>query len=457
MIKKTAAILIIDDDEDVLITAKMILRNHFKEILTASSPKQLESLLQKQEVNIIVLDMNFKAGATSGNEGLFWLGRIKSINPQIDVIMNTAYGDIQLAVECMKQGAIDFLVKPWEKEKLLATVNTVYQLQQAEKKVNKLEESRLVLNNDIEKDLGEMIGRSQAIKDVFRTIKKVAQTDANILILGENGTGKELVARAIHKYSNRRNNDFVKVDLGALSGSLFESELFGHVKGAFTDAKSDRAGRIEVADEGTLFLDEIGNITLAHQAKLLTVLQNREVTRVGATKPTRIDVRLISATNKHIPEMVPSEIFRQDLLYRINTVEINLPPLRDRDGDIELLANHFLEAYAQKYEKPSLTIHNNTLGKLEEYDWPGNVRELQHAVERAVIMSDGKSIQPEDLLVKPSQKKKVNNDSLKVEDLEKQAILQAIEKYKGNLTRAAGELGMGRSTLYRKMERYNMN
>ncbi len=453
--KSKGSILIVDDDEDVLITARMILRSEFTEILTENSPKKLESLLKSKDVDVVILDMNFKTGATSGNEGLFWLRKIKEINESIMVIMNTAYGDIQLAVECMKKGATDFMVKPWEKEKLLTTVKNIFQLRKSERKIDKLEARQAVLDNDIEKDFGEMIGKSKAMQDVFDTISQVAATDANVLILGENGTGKELAARAIHRLSKRKKMPFIKADLGALSETLFESELFGHKKGAFTDAKENRIGRFEVADGGTLFLDEIGNTSANQQTKLLSVLQSREVTSVGSNKPVAIDIRLVSATNKPIHELAKNEDFRQDLLYRINTIEIELPPLRSRVEDIPLLADHFIKQYSSKYDKGELEINPEALKKLGRYDWPGNIRELQHAIERAVIMAKSGKIEAEDFIIK-QQSVKPNLESLNVTDIEQTAIEKAIEKHHGNLTKAAQELGMGRSTLYRKMEKYGL-
>ncbi|ELR73918.1 Two-component system response regulator [Fulvivirga imtechensis AK7] len=455
MSKRKGSILIVDDDEDVLITARMILRNHFEQVQTATSPKNLESLIRNNDLDIIILDMNFKTGATSGNEGLFWLRKIRSLDASIHIIMNTAYGDIQLAVECMKEGAIDFLVKPWEREKLLATVINVYELKQSKRQISHLQNTQKTLSEDVHKAKGQLIGSSPTMQAVYTSIEKVAKTDANVLILGENGTGKELVARAIHQASGRANHAFIKVDLGALTDSLFESELFGHKKGAFTDAKEDRAGRFEIADKGTLFLDEIGNISLAQQAKLLSVLQNRQVARIGDNKLLPIDIRVVCATNKDIYEMVEVESFRQDLLYRINTVEIELPPLRERKEDIEELAKHFLSVYCRKYEKDELKLAQNTVKKLQNYPWPGNVRELQHAVERAVIMSTQHVLDPADFLIKKTTTAS-SVKSLNVEDIEKNAIVQAIEKCNGNLTSAARELGLGRSTLYRKIEKYGL-
>ncbi len=454
--KKKGNILIVDDDEDVLITARMILRGHFEKVQVESSPKKLESMLKAGDIDIIILDMNFKTGATSGNEGLFWLRRIRELDPEVHVIMNTAYGDIQLAVECMKDGATDFLVKPWEQEKLLSTVKNVFELKQSRKEITRLEGASQTLAKDLEKVHGELIGSSPAMQQVFESIGKVAGTDADVLILGENGTGKELVARAIHNSSRRADKPFVKVDLSSLTESLFESEMFGHKKGAFTDAREDRVGRFEVADGGTLFLDEIGNIPMSLQSKLLSVLQNRQFSKVGDHRTIPVDIRLICATNKSIHRMVEEERFREDLLYRINTIEIELPPLADRSGDILTLTRHFMKVYGKKYEKPGLKLSKDTLKKLENYAWPGNVRELQHAVERAVIMTGSDTLAPEDFLIRKPVKASPQNRSLNVEEVEKQVIQEALEKYKGNLTQAAKELGMGRSTLYRKLTRYGL-
>lgn len=455
---KKGHIVIIDDDEDVLITAKMILRNHFETVHTLTSPKTLESFLKANDIDIIILDMNFQTGATTGNEGLFWLRKIKELGEHIHVIMNTAYGDIQLAVECMKEGAIDFLVKPWEKEKLLTTAINVRSIKESKKKIDHLDNTRMTLESDIQKEMGALVGQSIAMTKVYETIQKVAATDANVLIMGENGTGKELVARAIHQLSKRNKKNFIKVDLGSLSETLFESELFGHNKGAFTDAKNDRMGRIEIAHEGSLFLDEIGNIEAKQQASLLSVLQNRQITRVGANKPIDVDIRLICATNKDIGCMVDREEFRQDLLYRINTVELELPPLRERDGDIEILALHFLKEYAKKYDKPIDEISKEAMEKMKGYAWPGNVRELQHSIERAVIMSDSEVLTADDFMIKDKKSKAsaAAPTSLKVEDMEKEAILKAIDKHNGNLSSAAKTLGFGRSTLYRKMSKYGI-
>lgn len=458
MIKK-GRILVIDDDEDVLTTARMILRPYYEKVRVESNPNAILKILEQEEFDIIILDMNYKTGATSGNEGLFWLNELKKKNQELSVIMNTAYGDISLAVECMKAGAVDFLVKPWEKEKLLTTVKNIYELQRQKNQIKKLEEREKVLNYDISKASGDLIGRSNAIKKVFEAIDKVAATDANVLILGENGTGKELVARAIHARSKRRDKPFIKVDLGAMTPTLFESELFGHTKGAFTDAREDRAGRFELADSGSLFLDEIGNIPLSLQSKLLSVLQNRQISKVGSHRIKDIDIRLISATNKAIHGLASKEEFRQDLLYRINTIEIILPPLRERKEDIPLLINHFIKIYSTKYEKENFKIPSDIMEKLVEYAWPGNVRELQHSVERAIIMSDKATLEVGDFIPvinKKILKTSIENEVFNVEDLEKNAILNALDKAKGNLTKASDLLGIGRSTLYRKMEKYGL-
>ena len=453
--KKTGHILIVDDDQDVLFTARTILKREYPKVSVESSPNRLETLLRKEDIDVVILDMNFKAGVTSGNEGLFWLKKIKEIDSTVHVILNTAYGDINLAVQSMKEGATDFLVKPWEKEKLLTTVANVFELRQSGKKIKKLQATETALTEDIASVYSDLIFQSPRMIQVMETIKKVAQTDASVLILGENGTGKEVVARTIHRLSHRHKKAMIKVDLGALAESLFESELFGHKKGAFTDAKEDRTGRFEIADGGTIFLDEIGNLSLATQVKLLSVLQNRQFTPLGSSKSYDFDTRVISATNQPLYEMVSNGDFRQDLLYRINVVEIELPPLRNPKEDIPLLANHYLDIYAQKYQRPGLKIEDRCLSQLSGYPWPGNIRELQHAVERAVIMASSRVLKSDDfLLSKPTRA--VPKDSLNMEDVEKEAILKAIEKYDGNLSKASEELGMGRTTLYRKIKKYGL-
>lgn len=457
MSKRQGKILIIDDDKDVLYTAKMILKPIYETVITEDTPNRIESLLSKDYYDVILLDMNFKPGATEGNEGLYWLKQIRKINPETNVVLNTAYGDINLAVQAMKEGAIDFLIKPWEKEKLISTVNTIYKLSRSKKEAIKFKSKQEILSKDINKNYEDFIAQSKAMKPVLEMIDKVSTTDANVLILGENGTGKELIARTIHQKSKRHKETFMSVDIGSLTSSLFESELFGSKKGAYTDAKEDKAGRFEVASGGTLFLDEIGNIAEPLQAKLLTVLQNRVITPLGSSLNIPIDIRLITATNKNLHEMVGSNTFREDLLYRINTVEITLPPLRERREDIPLLVEHYLKIHAKKYEKPHLTIGQETITKLTDYHWPGNVRELAHSVERAVIMTNDTILQPNDFLFSiNSRSSLLANENYTMEEMEKTAIINALDKHDGNLTQAAKTLGLGRSTLYRKMEKYGL-
>ncbi|MEQ9423123.1 MAG: sigma-54 dependent transcriptional regulator [Cyclobacteriaceae bacterium] len=457
MASKAGNILVVDDDKDVLYTAKLVLKPIFEKVVLVEDPVTIPELFSRIRFDVVILDMNFQQGVTSGKEGLEWLEKIIGLDDGCHVIMNTAYGDIQLAVDAMKLGAIDFIVKPWEKEKLLATVNTVYNLSKEKRKVRQLQGVESVLSQDINKPFASIVSESSIMQNVFRTIEKVAQTDADVLILGENGTGKELIAREIHRQSQRKKKPLIKVDLGSIAETLFESELFGHKKGSFTDAKEDRVGRFEVASGGSLFLDEIGNLSLQMQSKLLTVLQSRQVVPVGSNQPVPIDIRLISATNKPIYEMSDNQEFRTDLLYRINTVEIQLPPLRERVGDISVLARHFLKNYADKYDKHSLRLDARGIKKLEGYSWPGNVRELQHTIERAVILNSDGKLTPDDFLLKPDRKKaQQKSSSFKIEDMEKDAITNAIDKWDGNLTLAAKELGWGRSTLYRKMEKYGI-
>lgn len=455
MAKEDAKVLILDDDQGVLYTAKMILKQHFETVIIEKDPNKLDFLLNQHQYDVIVLDMNFSYGLTSGKEGIKLLRKILKKDPNAHVLMNTAYGDIDIAVEAMKEGAVDFLVKPWPKEKLLATVQSICKLSKTRQQVKELKTSQKIVVKDQQKEFDDIISVSPAMKPIFEAINKVAETDANVLILGENGTGKELIARALHNRSLRADENFIKVDLGAVSESLFESELFGHVKGAFTDAREDRPGRFEMAHEGTLFLDEIGNLSLAMQAKLLTALQFKQVSRVGSNKAITLDTRLICATNMPLYEMIADSEFRQDLLYRINTVEIKLPTLRERVEDIEPIARHFLKMYGKKYRKEKMRLNETTLNKLKKYSWPGNVRELQHAIERAVIMANSHLLAPEDfLLIERPTQNVIASDNYNIEEMEKQAIQNAVRNAEGNLTKAAQTLGLGRSTLYRKMSKY---
>lgn len=450
-------VLIIDDNEDILFAAKLLLKPHTSSVQTEKDPNNIPSLMNNGNYDVIFLDMNFTKDITSGEEGFFWLKEILSIDSAAVVILITAYGDVETAVRAIKEGATDFVLKPWQNEKFIATFSSAVKLRESKIQLKNLLDRQKQLNFDKSQSFHDLIGTSDAIKEVFSTIEKVASTDANVLILGENGTGKELVAHALHKRSKRANEVFVSVDMGAVSAGLFESELFGHVKGAFTDAKEDRAGRFETASGGTMFLDEIGNISLEQQAKLLSVLQNRKVIRVGSNNAKEIDIRLICATNKPIYQMVTENNFRQDLLYRINTVEIKIPPLRDRKSDIPLLTHYFLSLYKKKYNKESLTINPATINKLENYTWPGNVRELQHALERSVILCDSGILNPSDFYFsKYESKEDIFLENFNLEEVEKTIIRKILVKHDGNVTKAAKELGLTRTSLYRRMEKFGL-
>ncbi|NIR52270.1 sigma-54-dependent Fis family transcriptional regulator [candidate division KSB1 bacterium] len=458
MNKKYGKILVVDDDDDILLAARLLLKKHYALVHTEKDPNSIPTRLKNEDYDVILLDMNFAKGASSGEEGFYWLNKITELDPAVVVVLITAYGDVELAVRAIKEGAMDFVLKPWQNEKLLATISAAMNLRKSKVEVDNLRSRQKQLNADLAYRFQDFIGESEAMQRVFATIHKVAKTDANVLITGENGTGKELVARELHRQSPRADEVFISVDMGAISETLFESELFGHVKGAFTDAREDRAGRFEIASGGTLFLDEIGNLPLPLQAKLLTVLENRQVTRLGSNVPKQIDVRLICATNKPIHEMVVETKFRQDLLYRINTVEIPLPPLRERKEDIPLLLDHFLTRYCKKYQKPNKRISASALKKLQKYYWPGNVRELQHAVERAVIMSDSNVLQPFDFFFTTAEQKEdgLIFDNYNLEEVEKIVIQKAISKHDGNISKAARELGLTRTSLYRRLEKYGL-
>jgi two-component system response regulator HydG len=454
MLLSEAKILIIDDDVDVLSAAKLLLKRHAKLVDIEKNPQKLPFLVTNSSYDLILLDMNFTRDVNSGREGFHWLDRILDINPNIKVIMITAYGDIEMAIRAIKSGATDFVLKPWENEKLIATIEDVLN----EKKGDKLTAgAEGKADSKKEKTASDVIiGQSASMQHVLKTSERVAATDANVLILGENGTGKTQLAKYLHHHSQRAEKPFVVVDLGALSDSLFESELFGHVKGAFTDAKEDRAGRFEEAKGGTIFLDEIGNLTLALQAKLLTVLQERKVTRVGSNKSIPLDVRLICATNMNIESMVADKTFRQDLFYRINTIELDLPPLRERPEDIGPLAEFYLKQFRKKYNRPVSDISSALIKKMQQYNWPGNIRELQHAIERAVILSQEKILQPDDLFLKNSGDQPTTATGFDLEDMEKNMIVQALKRFNGNITDAARELGLSRAALYRRMEKYGL-
>jgi two-component system response regulator HydG len=457
MTEKAGRILAIDDNEDILFALKLLLKTEFASVTTLNRPEKIPEIMKAEDFDVILLDMNFTKDASSGKEGFDWLGRILSIDPEAVVVFITAYGDTERAVKAIKAGATDFILKPWQNEKLMATLNTAIKLRHSKREALHLRSRQHEFSALMDKPFHEFIGSSAEMKEVFNTIKKVAVTDANILILGENGTGKELVARALYRSSLRKDEVFVSVDMGSITESLFESELFGHVRGAFTDAKSDKPGRFEIASNGTLFLDEIGNLSFQAQAKLLTTIERGEVTRVGSNKPVPVDVRLICATNSDIHQQVETGKFRQDLLYRINTVEIHLPPLRERTGDINLLAEHFLFIYANKYKKKLSRISQPALQKLNHYSWPGNVRELQHAIERAVIMSEDSILDIDDFLLTPKRKQDdVAIDTYNLDEIEQKIILRVLKQNQGNITQAAKELGLTRTSLYRRMEKYDL-
>lgn len=451
MLLKNASILVVDDDPDILTAVRILLKPQVKEIVTEKNPDHIPSLLARHTFDAIFLDMNFVSSINTGNEGIFWLKKIKELRPDAAVIMITAYGDIDLAIRSVKEGAFDFMVKPWHNEKLLSTLTEALQ--------RKSKGSKAAAGETVPVIGSELLGESEVMQDIFFKIKKVAPTDANILILGENGTGKELIAKALHQHSLRASKPFVKVDVGALTESLFETELFGHKKGAFTDAREERAGRFEAAHGGTLFLDEIGNISLHQQSKLLSVLQNREVIRVGGNEPVPIDVRLLCATNLPLSGLANEARFRKDLVYRINTVEIVIPPLRKRGDDILLLAKHFMQIYANKYLKPAPELSKAAQDKLMNYQYPGNVRELQYAIERAVIMAENQVLDAKDFIFSPIESapaEEALQTETNLEELEKATILRVIEKNGGNLSKASLELGITRTALYRRLSKYDI-
>ena len=449
-------IFIVDDNEDVLFALNLLLQPYVEKIKVATDPSRIEHFMKTFEPDVILLDMNFSRDAISGQEGFDCLEQILGIDPEAVVLFMTAYADTEKAVRAIKAGATDFISKPWEKEKLLATLSSAVKLRQSRREV-KLLKDRVEMLSDQEKGVPLMIGQSKVMQEVFTTIRRLSETDANILILGENGTGKDLVARSLRFFSPRQRADFVTIDLGSVPESLFESELFGYERGAFTDARKAKAGRLEVASGGTLFLDEIGNLSLSMQSKLLTAIEKRQISRLGATKSIPIDVRLICATNADIRQMVEEGTFRQDLLYRINTIEIHIPPLRERGDDIVLLAEHFLKKYAHKYKKEIQGLTRESKQKLMKYPWPGNVRELQHAIERAVILSQYVWLRPEDFMLTPQVEKKSSLDEiLNLEELEVRAIKKALKRCAGNVSEAAELLGITRYALYRKMSKNNL-
>ncbi len=451
--KQNGTILILDDEEDILFSLKMLLKPVFSRVFAEQNPQHLPRLLQQYEPEVVLLDLNFNKNDSTGKVGLEWLAKIKELRPNTQVVIITAHGEVEIVVSAMKIGAADFIEKPWRNDKLLATVQSAVNSWQ-------LAVDRAQQLGSVNAQVGssDFVGESSAMREVFKTIDKVAGTDANVLITGENGTGKELAAKQLHRKSNRLGKPFVQVDLGTISESLFESELFGHVKGAFTDAKEDHVGKFEAANGGTLFLDEIGNLSLGLQSKLLTALQTRKIVRVGSTKEIPVDFRLICATNFDLKKMVSEKTFRQDLLYRINTIEITMPPLRERYGDIRLIAKHYLDSYLHKYGKPKMDFERETLSKLEKYAWPGNVRELRHAVERAVILTEAANLQPDDFSLQPGSGGKAvfPPDNMNLEEIERTLVQKAVELHQGNISKAAESLGLTRAALYRRLEKFGL-
>jgi DNA-binding NtrC family response regulator len=446
-------ILIVDDNKSILSTLEILLSPIFQTVTAISNPNQIPAELRKLDYNLVILDMNFQAGVNTGNEGIFWLEKIKESNPDVSVVMITAYGDIDIAVKALKAGASDFILKPWDNKKLVATIRLAIQLNFSKKEVSKLRERETELKKEFNRDQKYIIGSSPQLMKVLSMVRKVAKTDANVLITGENGTGKELIAQEIHRLSNRSKEVLVTVDMGALTETLFESELFGHMKGSFTDARENRQGKFEIAGKGTLFLDEIGNLSYHLQSKLLSALENRQISRIGSNQLIPIDIRLVCATNKNPEKMVTDGLFREDLLYRINTIHIELPPLRERGNDILILADFFLKKYTFKYNKPEIRINQQAQDKLLKYSWPGNIRELQHTIEKAVILSDSNVINPEDLYLKNSNHIPGSSAFKTLEEMEKQMIQSAIEENNGNLTAAAEQLGVTRQTLYNRIKK----
>ena len=445
---KKGKLLIVDDNTNILSAVKMLTENYFEKVITLDSPKSLISTIQTESPDVILLDMNFHAGINTGNEGIFWLNEVNNKFPKIKVVLFTAYADIDLAVRAMKDGAFDFIVKPWNNEKLIETLQNAYNEGREKKKPSK--------PNDIADESQMFWGNSPEMLRIKNIVERVSATDANIMITGENGTGKEVLAREIHRLSSRRNNEMISLDMGAIPETLFESELFGHKKGAFTDAHSDRMGKMEAANNSTLFMDEIGNMPLHLQAKLLTALQNRNITRLGTNNPINIDIRLITATNRNLLEMAEKAEFRQDLLFRINTIHINIPPLRNRKEDIIPLAEMFLKRYSEKYKKDNISISKSAEDRLMNHRWDGNIRELQHTIEKAVIMCDDNVINPEHLGLYQSVSSSSYDDGFTLEDVERRTIAEAINSNNGNLSLVAQKLGITRQTLYNKIKRYGL-
>ena len=447
-------ILILDDNNSVLTALEMLLQTEFDDVFTLRNPNSLVTSIQQHQIDVVLLDMNFKAGINTGNEGIYWLRQIQKHDPTISVVMITAYGDIGLAVKAVKEGAFDFILKPWDNDKLISTLQASLKLRKIKIENAKLVKTTNTLKQELKPTSQSIIGQSEPMKKVMEIVRKVAVTDANIFVTGENGTGKELIAHEIHRFSKRKNEVLIRVDMGVLSESLFESELFGHTKGSYTDAKEDRIGKFETADKGTLFLDEIGNLPLSLQPKLLTSLQNRTIVKLGSNTPVPIDIRLISATNKDLSMMIKEGLFREDLLYRINTITVEVPPLRERGNDLLLLAEFFLHKYAIKYDKPGLKINQKTIQKFLKYSWPGNVRELQHCIEKAVILTDTKVLYEDSFSLNDTNSNhNIDFQNKTIEEMGNEMILASIDKEKGNLSAVAKKLGITRPTLYKKLKK----
>ena len=460
---KTGHILIVDDDLDILTAGRLLLRRQFRSVTTCSNPEQVPELLATNDIDVVLLDMNFGPGESSGTQGLHWLRTILEIDPEAVVVMITAHGNVNTAVDAMKQGATDFVAKPWQNEKVVATISAALKLRESRLETETLRQTNEVLIREVGTSARDIIGDSPQLRAVLDLVQRAGPTDANVLILGENGTGKELLARELHRQSSRARKVFLTIDMGSISESLFESELFGHRKGAFTNASEDRIGRIQAANGGTLFLDEIGNRPHNLQAKLLSVLEQRQVTAVGPNQPQAFDVRIITATNLAPARLRDPEHFRPDLLFRLNTVEIEMPPLRERKSDIMPIARHYLELFSRKYGDKKRSFTAAAEEALLEYAWPGNVRALRHAVERAVILAPGEAIEPHDLQLdysndtsgEPAQESSMPT-ILNLDQLEKETILTVLRKHGFNISRAANELGLTRASLYRRMEKHDI-
>ena len=449
---KQGTILVVDDNKGILTAVQMLLGTCFEKVITISTPNKIKATLHDENIDVVLLDMNFSAGINTGNEGLFWLSEIKKEDASIQVVLFTAYADIDLAVRGIKEGAADFVVKHWDNAKLLETLKTAYNIRTANRKGISIATDKLVVS----KESGMFWGESNAMQQLRSLIEKVARTDANILVTGENGTGKEMLAREIHLLSNRKKETLVPVDMGAITETLFESELFGHVKGAFTDARADRPGKFEVANKGTLFLDEIGNLSYHLQAKLLTALQRRSIVRVGSNTPIPVNIRLICATNRDLQEMVQKGNFREDLLYRINTIHVEIPPLRERPEDIVPLTEIFLSKYTKIYGKTAMCLSLDAKEKLKAQPWFGNIRELEHTIEKAVIIAERSVLDGNDFDFPRAKKKPVTKEATTLEEMEYNMIKNAMDKYSGNLSLVASQLGISRQTLYNKIKRYEL-